>query len=71
MRSLAFATVLLIAIAGSPGGASAIPAPMPESELLSRSDLIGLIRVLSVTCTKVTKDASTGESCPALARRPN
>lgn len=42
----------------------ALPAPMSEQELLEKSDLVALVRVLSVTCTSVTKDEKTGEELP-------
>jgi len=59
------ASMLLFAGLGSP--AVALPAPMPESELLSKSDLVALIRVLSVTCTSVSEDPQTGESLPSYS----
>ena len=40
--------------------AFALPAPMSEQELMEKSDLVALVRVLNVTCTSVTKDAATG-----------
>jgi hypothetical protein len=55
----AFLAVWLIATA-----ASALPAPMPDAELVEKSDLVALVRVLSVTCTSVTQDAQTGEDLP-------
>lgn len=42
--------------------AYALPAPMPEAELMEKSDLVALVRVMSVTCTSVTKDS--GEELP-------
>ena len=42
----------------------ALPAPMPEAELLEKSDLVALVRVLSIGCTSVTKDEQTGEDLP-------
>jgi hypothetical protein len=45
--------------------ALALPAPMSDDELLAKSDLVALIRVLSVTCTEVTKDDRTGEVLPS------
>ncbi len=47
--------------------ALAVPAPMSKSELLSKSDLVALVRVLGVTCTGVTKDARTGEDLPSYS----
>jgi hypothetical protein len=47
------------------GPAFALPAPMSADELLTKSDLVALIRVLSVTCTGVSKDERTGEALPS------
>jgi hypothetical protein len=47
------------------GPAAALPAPMSDDELLTKSDLVALIRVLSVTCTGVNKDERTGEALPS------
>jgi hypothetical protein len=47
------------------GPARALPAPMSDDELLTKSDLVALIRVLSVTCTGVSKDERTGEALPS------
>jgi hypothetical protein len=47
------------------GPALAVPAPMTKSELLAKSDLVALVRILSVTCTGETKDARTGEQLPS------
>ena len=44
--------------------ALSLPAPMPEDELTEASDLVALVRVMSVTCTRVTKDSATGEELP-------
>lgn len=49
--------------------AIALPAPMSEQELLENSDLVALVRVLSVTCTSVTKDEKTGEDLPGYLAR--
>ena len=46
------------------GPVFALPAPMSDDELLAKSDLVALIRVLSVTCTGVAKDERTGEALP-------
>jgi hypothetical protein len=43
--------------------ALALPAPMSEQELTDKSDLVATVRVLSVSCTVVTKDDKTGEEC--------
>jgi len=42
----------------------ALPAPMSEQELMEKSDLVAKVRVLSVTCTSVTKDEETGQELP-------
>ncbi len=47
------------------GPALALPAPMSDDELLAKSDLVALIRVLSGTCTEVIKDDRTGEALPS------
>jgi hypothetical protein len=44
--------------------ALALPAPMTDQELMEKSDLVALMRVLSVTCTSITKDPQTGEDLP-------
>jgi hypothetical protein len=47
--------------------ALALPAPMSKSELLLKSDLVALVRILAVTCTGATKDAQTGEDLPSYS----
>jgi hypothetical protein len=49
--------------------ALALPAPMSEQELLEKSDVVVLVRVVSVTCTSVTKDERTGEDLPGYLAR--
>ncbi len=49
--------------------ALALPAPMSEGELLEKSDAVAVIRVLSVSCTAVTKDDQTGEELPSYLAR--
>ncbi len=44
--------------------ALALPAPLSDEELLEKSDIVALVRVMSVTCTSVTKDETTGEQLP-------
>lgn len=56
-------SLLLISFAATP--AFALPAPMPEAELLEKSDLVALVRVLSVTCTAIGTDERTGEALPS------
>ncbi len=56
------ATLGLILVAILPAGpALAVPAPMSDDELLAKSDLVALVKVLSVTCLSVSKDERTGE----------
>jgi hypothetical protein len=43
----------------------ALPAPMSKEELLTKSDLVALVRIKSVTCVRVTKDARSGEELPS------
>jgi hypothetical protein len=42
-----------------------LPAPMSDEELIEKSDLVAVVRVLSVSCTAVTKDDATGEELPS------
>ena len=44
--------------------ALALPAPMSDDELTEKSDLVALVRVLSVTCTSAAKDPKTGQILP-------
>jgi hypothetical protein len=44
--------------------AIALPAPMSDAELMEKSDLVALVRVMSVTCTSITEDPQTGERLP-------
>jgi hypothetical protein len=60
-------SAVFLVLAGMAAPAGALPAPMSQSELLHRSDLVALIRVLSVTCTSVTKDEHTGEDLPSYS----
>jgi hypothetical protein len=55
---------ILFAIAGAATPALAVPAPMSEQEMTDKSDLVALVRVLSVTCTTITKDEQTGVDLP-------
>ncbi|HBH41202.1 MAG TPA: hypothetical protein DDW26_04740 [Rhizobiales bacterium] len=49
--------------------ALALPAPMSDQDLMDTSDLVALVRVLSVTCTTVTKDEQTGEELPGYVAK--
>jgi hypothetical protein len=55
--------VLLFFVVAQP--ALAVPAPMSKSELLAKSDLVALVRILGVTCTSVDKDPQSGEDLPS------
>jgi hypothetical protein len=57
------ALVLLMALVAAP--AWALPAPMSDQELMDKSDLVAVVRVVSVSCTTVTKDEKRGEELPA------
>jgi hypothetical protein len=63
-RYLLFSSFLLLLVFFA-APALALPAPMSDDELLTKSDLVALIRVLSVTCTGVSKDEHTGEALPS------
>jgi hypothetical protein len=60
--------VLLMAAAFA-APALALPAPMSAQELFDKSDLVAVVRVLSVSCTGVSKDAATGEDLPSYLGR--
>jgi len=60
--SLIFVSLLLMAPFAP---ALALPASMPEAELMDKSDLVAVIRVVSVSCTAITKDEKTGEDLPS------
>ena len=38
---------------------------MSDQDLMEKSDLVALVRVLNVTCTSLTKDDATGEELPS------
>jgi hypothetical protein len=57
------ALILLMPLLIAP--ALALPAPMSDQELMDKSDLVAVVRVVSVSCTTVTKDEKTGEELPA------
>ncbi|MGB2931619.1 MAG: hypothetical protein WBE08_09275 [Methyloceanibacter sp.] len=57
------ALALLMSLVAAP--ALALPAPMSEQDLNAMSDLVAELRVLSVSCTGVTKDAASGEELPS------
>lgn len=65
MRLCLILSALSISLALATGQALALPAPMSDQELMEKSDLVALVRVLNVTCTSLTKDAATGEELPS------
>jgi hypothetical protein len=67
MRSAYILSAVLLWLGFMPGPAAALPAPMSESELLQKSDLVALVRIKSVTCTGVAKDDRTGEDLPSYS----
>lgn len=64
MRRLVLPAIVLCLLAGP---ALALPAPMSKQELLSKSDLVALVWIKSVTCVSVTKDQGTGEELPSYS----
>ncbi len=65
MRLCIVLSALFLSLALTAAPARALPAPMSDQELMEKSDLVALVRVLSVTCTSVTKDDATGEELPS------
>src|SRR5262245_52622366 len=63
MRRIFWLVPMLLTIFLS--AALALPAPMSEQELMEKSDLVAVVRVLSVSCTAVTPDKDTGEDLPS------
>jgi hypothetical protein len=49
--------------------ALALAAPMSKNDLLSKSDLVALVRILAVTCTGMTKHSRTGEELPSYSAK--
>ncbi len=65
MRLYIVLSALFLSLALMASPARALPAPMSDQELMEKSDLVALVRVLNVTCTSLTKDAATGEELPS------
>lgn len=65
MRSLKTLGLFLVALVIAPALALTIPAPLSDEELVERSDLVALVRVLSVAVTSVTQDEHSGEDLPS------
>jgi hypothetical protein len=69
MRPIFKLSAMLLCLGLMPGSAAALPAPMSQSELLQKSDLVALVRIKSVTCVSVSKDDRTGEDLPSYSAR--
>jgi hypothetical protein len=54
--------VVAFCLANAP--ARALPPPLSEEELLHESNLVALVRILSVTCVSVSQDPQSGEALP-------
>jgi hypothetical protein len=65
LRSLKTLGLFLVALVIAPALALTIPAPLSDEELVERSDLVALVRVLSVAVTSVTQDEHSGEDLPS------
>jgi len=61
--------ILVVLLALCPSPAWAVPAPMSPADLLAASDLVALIRVLSVTCLEVWRHGGTGEELASFEAR--
>lgn len=69
MRRLVMLSAVLLCLGLRAGMVAALPAPMSESDLLQKSDLVALVRIKSVTCIGLTKDNRTGEDLPSYSAR--
>lgn len=67
MRRSIMLSAVLLCLGLMSGPAAALPAPMSESQLLEKSDLVALVRIKSVTCTGASKDDRTGETLPSYS----
>src|SRR5262245_62888782 len=65
MRLCIVLSALFLSLALMASPARALPAPMSDQELMDKSDLVALVRVLNVTCSSLTKDVATGEELPS------
>src|SRR5262245_28803496 len=65
MRLCTLLSALCVAVTLATSPVLALPAPMSDQELMEKSDLVALVRVLNVTCTSLTKDDATGEELPS------
>jgi hypothetical protein len=45
----------------------AVPAPMSPEQLMAESDIVALVRVSAVSCTRLSRDGSTGEDLPSYS----
>jgi hypothetical protein len=67
MRRLVMLSAWLLGLVLAAGPAAALPAPMSESDLLQKSDLVALVRIKSVTCVSVSKDEQRGDTLPSYS----
>lgn len=64
MFLFALRPVIALALVLATTAAFALPAAMEDEELEAKSDIVVLVRVMSVTCTSITKDLRTDEDLP-------
>jgi hypothetical protein len=69
MAQLLASLVLLLSVTSLAAPAHALPAPMSDSELLVKSDLVALVRVMSVTCLSVSQDPNTHKALPSYSAK--
>jgi hypothetical protein len=67
-RSLKILSLFLAALVIAPALALTIPPPLSDEDLVERSDLVALVRVLSVTCTASPKTRIAARSFRAISR---
>lgn len=59
------ALLACVVIVSTSNSAMAVPAPMSKSELELNSDVVAKVRVLSVTCLRMSQDSGTGQKLGA------
>jgi hypothetical protein len=62
--AVVFAAVFLLSLP-----ARAVPAPMSTEQLAAESDVVALVRVLAVSCTRLLRDDRTGQELPSYSAR--
>ncbi len=63
-RPLVVSSLFLVSLLVAPSVLRAIPAPMSDEDLMAKSDVVALVRVLTVAVTSITQDERTGEELP-------